>query len=56
MNHARRDLCGGCAEMRIPTAINHQWGVLESQRLKLAFISGIRITSVAYERAGILSL
>ena len=21
MNHARRDLCGGCAEMRIPTAI-----------------------------------
>ncbi len=21
MNHARRDLCGGCAAMRIPTAI-----------------------------------
>jgi hypothetical protein len=21
VNHARRDLCGGCAAMRIPTAI-----------------------------------
>jgi len=31
VNHARRDLCGGCAEMRIPTAI----GVTEGSKATL---------------------
>src|ERR1700678_846002 len=32
VNHARRDLCGGCAAMRIPTAIDAPEGVLRLRR------------------------
>src|SRR5260370_38480223 len=31
VNHARRDLCGGCAAMRIPTAISQNQGYYYGQ-------------------------
>ena len=43
MNHARRDLCGGCAEMRIPTAI------------RLSSHSGLRLFRIVDNLRAVLS-